>query len=75
MPEYKPSSFLQNGSWEEDFFKISKIFLYFPIIPPWETAWSLILTNFLIPFALGCFVPSVDEIGQVVLEKMLKSEI
>ena len=38
---------------------------------PWKRAWSF-LWKTEIPFTKGCFVPSLVEIGPVVLEKMMK---
>ena len=60
-----------NGSGEEDFFNSSMYFHNFVIISPWNRAGSFIWIN-LNPFTQGCFVPSLVEIGQVVLEKKMK---
>ena len=46
----------------------SMYFRYFFIISPSERAGSFIWTN-LNPFTQGCIVPSLVEIGSVVLEK------
>ena len=58
------------GSWEEDFLISSMYFRYLVIIflgkwlgPSFEQTW--------IPFTQGCFVPSLVEIGPVVLEKKM----
>ena len=60
-----------SGSGEEDFKMSSMYFRYFVIIslgkgrgPSFEQTW--------IPFTQGCFVPSLIEIGPVVLEKKTK---
>ena len=46
-------------------------FRYFVIIFPWKTAGSSFeQTEF--PFTQGCLVPSLVEIGPVVLEKKMK---
>ena len=45
-------------------------FHYFVIISPWKRAGSFIWTTW-IPFTQGCFVPSLVEIGSVVLEKKI----
>ena len=47
-------------------------FFYFPIISPLGMEWSFIWTDF-VPFSRGYFVPSLVEIGPVVLEKIFKS--
>ena len=61
-----------SSSGEEDFLKLSFYFYYFPIISPLEKAWPFIWKTW-IPFTQGYFVPSLDEIGPVVLEKKMKS--
>ena len=60
-----------NGSGKEDFLISSMYFIYFIIIllgegrgPSLEQTW--------IPITQGCFVPSLVEIGQDVLEKKMK---
>ena len=60
-----------NGSEEEDFYKLSIYFYYFPIIsslgracPSFEQTW--------IPFTQGYFLPSLVAICPVVLEKKMK---
>ena len=50
-----------NGS-AEDFKILSMYFCYFVIISHWKRAWPFIFTQ-------GCLVPSLVEIGPVVLEK------
>ena len=57
-----------NGSGEETFLISSMYFCYFVISPLWkgqglsfEQTWN--------PFTQGCIVPSLVEIGRVVLEK------
>ena len=57
-----------SGSGEEDFKILSAYFRYFIIISPWKRAGPFISTS-VIPITQGCFVPSVNEIGQVVLDK------
>ena len=59
-----------SGYGEEDFLILSMYFHYFVIISPskrvgpsFEQTW--------IPFTQGCFVPSLVEIGPVVLEKKI----
>ena len=54
-----------SGSGEEDFLILSKYFRYFVIICPWKRTGPFIW----IPFIKGCFVPSLVEIGPVVLGK------
>ena len=44
---------------------------FWRIISPWTRTWPFIWTN-LIPFIKECFVPSLVEIGLVVLEKKMK---
>ena len=53
---------------EEDF-QISMYFHYFITIFPWKRAGPFIWSTW-IPFTHGCFVPSLVEIGSVVLQKM-----
>ena len=60
-----------SGSVDEDFLISSMYFHYFVIIslwkragPPFEQTW--------IPFIQGCFVPSLVEIGKVMLEMKMK---
>ena len=60
-----------SSSGEEDFLISSMYFRYFLIISPWKRAGPFIWTN-LIPFTQECFVPSLVEIGPVVLEKKMK---
>ena len=60
-----------SGSREEDF-KIFLIWFYIiAIIFPWRRAWPCIWTNW-IPYTQGCFVPSLVEIGSVVLKNKSK---
>ena len=59
--------------WEKFWLIVSNffnVFMLFQIISPWKRAWPFIWTNLKIPFTQGCFVPSLVEIGPVVLEKM-----
>ena len=55
-----------SGSAEEDFLILSMYLSYFIIIFPCKWVWSFI------PFSQGIFVPSLVEIGSVVLEKRMK---
>ena len=57
-----------------DFFFISSMyFRWFVIIFPWKRArWSPSFEQTWIPFTQGFFVPSLFEIGPVVLEKKIK---
>ena len=58
-------------NWPSRFLNILLIlFYYFAIISPWKRAWPFIQTN-LILFIQGCFVPSLDDISPVVLEKKI----
>ena len=57
-----------SGFGEEDFKNLSMYFCNFVIISPWKRAEPFIWT----PFTLGWFVPSLVEIGPVVLEKKVK---
>ena len=57
---------------EKKIYKILSIcFRYFLIISPWKRAGPS-FEQTLIPFAQGCFVSSLVEIGPVVLEKKSK---
>ena len=47
-------------------------FRYFVIISPWKIAGVPSFEQTCIPFTQGCFVPSLVEIGPVVLEKKMK---
>ena len=58
-----------SGSGEEDFVNLSMYYRYFVIISPWKRARTFIWTNL---HSQGCFVPSLVEIGPVVLEKKKK---
>ena len=62
-----------SGSEGEAFFKISSMyFRYFVIIPPpLGNEWGPSFEQTLIPFTLGCFVPSLVELGPVVPEKKM----
>ena len=55
----------------EDFLNLSMYFCYIVIIYPWK-AWALSYEQTWIPFTQGCFLPSLVEIGPVVLEKKMK---
>ena len=55
----------------EDFLNLSMYFCYIVIISPWK-GWTLSYEQTWIPFTQGCFVPSLVEIGPVVLEKKMK---
>ena len=57
----------QSCSWEEDFY-ILLIGNYLPL----EKGVALHLKKIWIPITQGCFVPSLFEIGPVVLEKKMK---
>ena len=59
-----------SSSWEEDFLISSVYFRYFLIISLWKRVWPFIWTK-LNPLHPGCFVPSLVEIGSVVLEKKI----
>ena len=52
--------------WRRRFLKFVNVFLHFRNYLPLEKGGAL-----LIPFTHGCFVPSLVEIGQVVLEKKM----
>ena len=54
------------------FFKFVNIFLLFPYYLPLEKGVALHLNNAWIPITQGCFVPSLFEIGPVVLERKMK---
>ena len=54
----------------EDFWIFSMYFRYFVIISPWKRAGPINWSTW-IPFTQGCFVPSLVEIGSVVLEKKI----
>ena len=57
---------------EKKFFKISSMyFRYFVIISPWKGRGPTFEETW-IPSTQGCFVPSLVEIGPVVLEKKMK---
>ena len=45
-------------------------FRYFAVITSWKRAWSFIWKNFT-PFIQGCFLPSLAEIGPVLLRRFL----
>ena len=58
--------------WRRFFFlKFSMYLYYFTSISPLRRAWSFIWTNLnpWVPFTQGCSVPSLVEIGSVVLDK------
>ena len=59
-----------SGSGEEDFLISLMYFHYFIIISPWKRVVTFIWKNW-IPFTQGFFVPSLVEIGSVVLEKTI----
>ena len=71
-----PSQFVWNwpsSSGEGELFKIlSMYFCFFIIISPWKRAWPFVWTKWkhLHP-SKDAFVPSLDEIGSVFLEKMI----
>ena len=57
---------------EEYFLKSSMYLHYFVIISPWKRAGPFIWTNLNpLAFTQGCFVPSLVEIGPVVLDKQI----
>ena len=58
-----------SGSGEEDFLNFVNVFLLFGNFPLWKRAGPS-LEQMWIPFIHGWFVPSLVEIGPVVLEKM-----
>ena len=58
-----------SGSREEDFLILSMYFCYFKIISPWKRVGPSFEK---IPFTQGCFVPSLFEIGPMVLEEKMK---
>ena len=60
-----------SGSGEEDFLILSMYFRYFVIISPWK-GWGPSFEYNWIPFTQRCFVPSLVEIGLVVLVKKMK---
>ena len=59
-----------SGSGEEFFLISSMYFHYFVIISPWKRAGPSFEQTW-IPFTQGCFVPSLVEIGSVVLQKKI----
>ena len=59
-----------NGSGEEDFLILSMYLRYFVIIPSWKKEGSFNWTS-LSSLHQGCFVPSLDVIGSVVLKKKI----
>jgi hypothetical protein len=59
------------GSGEKDLKKISVYFYCFAIISSWRGAMPYIWTNLKIFFTQGWFMPSLVEIGPVVLEKKI----
>ena len=60
-----------SGSGEEDFLISSMYFHYFVIISPWKGQGPSFEQTW-ISFTQGCFMPSLVEIGKVVLEKKMK---
>ena len=61
-----------SGSGEDDFLKSSMYFHYLIIISPWKKEGPFIYKKSWISFIQGWFVPSLAEIGPVVLEKKMK---
>ena len=59
-----------SGSGRKDFLILSMYFHYFVIISPWKRAGPSFEQTW-IPFTQGYFVPSLFEIGSVVLEKKI----
>ena len=59
-----------SGSGEKNFLISSMYFRYFIIISPWERAGPS-FDQIWIPITQGCFVPSLVEIGPVVLKKKI----
>jgi len=57
-----------SGSWEEDFWTVTKIFLILPFIGP-QKGLAHLFEQIWIPSPQACFLPSLVEIGLVVLEK------
>ena len=57
--------------WRRRFLNFVNVFHYFVIISPCKRAGLFIWTNW-IPFIQRCFVPTLVENGQVVLEKKMK---
>ena len=58
------------GGSGEGYFISSMNFCYFVITSPWKRTWSFIWINW-IPFTQGWLLPSLVEIGPVVLEKKI----
>ena len=58
-----------SGSGEEDFLLSSIYFCFFVIISPWKRAGPSFKQNW-ISFSQRCFVPSLVEIGPIVLKKI-----
>ena len=56
---------------EKIFLISSRYFHYFVIISPWKKSRALHLNKLEFPSPKGCFVPSLVEIGSVVLEKKI----
>ena len=68
--------FLKLAKWflrRSIFFILSMYLHYFVIISPWKRAGPSFEQNW-IPFTQGCFLPSLVEIGSVVLEEKMKCE-
>ena len=61
---------MASGSEEEDFLISSMYFRYFIMMSSWKRAGPFIWKTW-IPFTQECFVPSLVEIGQVVMEKKI----
>ena len=57
--------------WRRWIFNFVKLFCYFIIISPWKRVWPFTWKN-LNPTTQGCFLPSLVEIGPLVLEKKMK---
>ena len=55
--------------WRRGFFNFVNVFLLFCNYLPLEMGWGPSFEETWIPFTQGCFVPSLVEIGPVVLEK------
>ena len=61
------------GSGEDDFKILSMYFCYFVIISPWKRTSPFSEQTWIPgPFTQGCFVPSLVEIGLLVLEERTK---
>ena len=62
--------FYGGGSWKENLLNFVSVFLYLVIVSPWKRVGPSFVWNW-IPFSQGGFVPSLIEVGLVVLENKI----